>query len=249
MHTPVNIDNCLSFLHCYLQPKTGQEGAVIPKLAVTISRESGCGAHAIAEKLAAELQAASPKEAPPWTVFDQNLMEKVLSEHHLPESISKYMPEDRVTEISDIMDEVFGLRPGSWTLVEQTSETVLRLAELGNVIIIGRAGNIVTARLPHVLHVRLIAPLEDRIANHQHYEGFTRPAAMERISQQDTGRRRYLKKYFGKDVSDPLLYHLVINTSLVPTVSVVQLIACALQHCCLRQDIPKPGMEQTMHPV
>ena len=249
MHTPANVENCLSFLHCYLQPKTGQERPAFPKLAVTISRESGCGAHAIAEKLAAVLQAAAPKETSPWNIFDQNLMERVLAEHHLPESISKYMPEDRVTEISDIMDEVFGLRPGSWTLVEQTSETVLRLAELGNVIIIGRAGNVVTARLPHVLHVRLIAPLEDRIANHQHYEGLTRAAAVERISQQDTGRRRYLKKYFGKDVADPLLYHIVINTSLVTIDAAVQLIACALQRCCLVQAVRKLGTTQTLHPV
>ena len=26
---------------------------------------------------------------------------------------------------------------------------------------------------------------------------------------------RYVKKYFGKDIDDPLLYHLVINTDLV----------------------------------
>src|SRR6185312_15813156 len=40
-----------------------------PKLAITISRQSGSGGHAVGEKLAQYLQAHSPQPALPWMVF------------------------------------------------------------------------------------------------------------------------------------------------------------------------------------
>jgi hypothetical protein len=42
-----------------------------------------------------------------------------------------------------------------------------------------------------------------------------RKTALEFIRTEESGRRRYLKKYFRQDIDDPLLYHLVINTDLL----------------------------------
>ena len=39
-----------------------------------------------------------------------------------------------MTELQDIMDEVFGLHPPAWTVVRQITETILQLAELGGVL-------------------------------------------------------------------------------------------------------------------
>ena len=125
------------------------------------------------------------------------------------------MPEDRVSQINDIIEELFGLRPALWTLVKETSETILQLCELGNAIIVGRGANIITAKLPHVLHIRLVGSIERRIQQMQQFEKLDRKAAARRIRQEDLGRQRYVKKHFEKDVNDPLLYHLVINTDLV----------------------------------
>ena len=214
MSAPVGYDNYLNFINCQLQPP-GKAVARKANAAVTISRQSRCGAHVVAEKLAQYLQSHSPKDAPPWTVFDRNLMEKVLADHHLPEKIARLMPEDRASKLDDIMYELFDMRPDSETLIEQTAETILHLAELGNVILLGRGGNVITARLPGVVHVRLIASLEKRVEHMQQYEELTRKASRERIQREDLGRQRYFKKYFGKDIEDPLLYHLVINTDMV----------------------------------
>ena len=41
-------------------------------------------------------------------------------------------------------------------------------------------------------------------------------AALEFTAKEDHGRKRYLKEHFGKDIDDPLLYHLIINTDQVP---------------------------------
>ncbi len=227
MDTQAGLDRCLTFINCQLQP-AGTPGLPVygaaPKCAITISRQSGCGAHVIAEKLASLLQARTAPEAPPWTVFDRNLVERVLADHHLPERLARFMPEDRVLQIDDIVDELFGVRPPSWELAERIAETILHLAELGNVIILGRGATVVTARLPHVLHVRIVASLESRIQNMERFERLSRSEAAERIQREDLGRERYVKKHFGKDVNDPLMYHLVINTDAVTPDRAVQLI-------------------------
>jgi len=215
MNATFGLDRCLSFINSQLQTSEKHPEPWVshfPRLAITISRQSGCGAHVVAEKLAAHLQARTPKDAPPWTAFDRNLVERVLAEHRLPEHIASYMPEDRITEINDIMDELFGLRPSSWTLVQKTAETILHLAELGNVILVGRGSTIITAKLPHVVHVRLIGSLEQRIQKMREFESLDQNEAARRVHDEDLGRQRYVRKHFEENIDDPLLYHLVINT-------------------------------------
>lgn len=218
MNTDIGVEKCFSFISCQIQPASGAShgaGAAVPKPFVTISRQSGCGAHVAAERLAEYLQARDRDAACPWTVFDRNLVEKVLEHHHLPKQLQKFMPEDRITEFADIMDQLFGLHPASQTLVHKTTETILHLAELGRVILVGRGANVITSKFDTALHVRLIGSLEKRVERIQHFEGLNAKQALAFAREQDRGRARYLKKYFGKDIDDPLLYHLVINTDFV----------------------------------
>lgn len=228
MNTDAGLGRCLAFINCQMQ-SAGRTAAPSPvethPRAVTISRQAGCGALDVAEKLAALLQPGTPTHQPRWTVFDRNLMEKVLEDHHLPSRMAKFLPEDRMTELQDIADELFGLRPASWTMIEQTADTMLKLAEFGNVILIGRGGNIVTARLPHVLHVRLVAPLEQRIAHAREAYEMNEREARAFCLREDEGRHRYIKKYFKAEVTNPLLYHLTINTGMVSFAEAARLIA------------------------
>jgi cytidylate kinase len=231
MNTQPGFDRALTFISCHLQ--AAGRGQIFredeaPRRAVTISRQAGSGAHAVAEKLASLLQAQTPKDAPPWTIFDRNLVGKVLQEHNLPERIAKFMPEDRTTEIADTMEELFGLHPPSWLLVRKVTETILGLAELGNVILIGRGAAVVTANLGHVFHVRLVSALEKRVQRIQELEHLSKKAALAFIRKEDRGRERYLKKYFGADVDDSLLYDLTINTDRISDDQAAKLIAEAV---------------------
>jgi cytidylate kinase len=63
--------------------------------------------------------------------------------------------------------------------------------------------------------VRLIGSVEQRAAHIQAFDKLTKKETQARIKREDRGRRRYVKRYYGKDVADPLHYHLVINTDLV----------------------------------
>lgn len=230
MNLPIGLDHCLSFINAQLQPP--HTGAAYRNgtrhRAITISRQSGSGGHSVAAKLATLLQAQTPPDQRPWTVFDRNLVEKVLEDHHLSGRLARFMPEDRIGEISDTIDELFGLHPPSWTLVRKSADTILRLAELGNVILIGRAANVITRKLAHVFHVRLVGSVEQRVKYMQELERLDHKAALAIVDREDLGRRRYLKKYFDEDIADPLLYHLVINTDLVPHEEAARLIAEAV---------------------
>ena len=214
------LEHCLSFINCQLRDggNSGTQAESGVRHAVTISRQAGCGALAVAQKLAEYLQSRSPKDACPWTVFDRNLMDKVLEDHNLPTRLARLLPEDTISKIDDILAELFDVRPSVETIVRQTTETVLRLAGLGNVILIGRGGNVITAELPHMLHVRLVAPLEKRVEySHREYHKYnlTLDQARKFCLNEDRGRERYLKKYFNTDINDSLLYHMIINTGLV----------------------------------
>jgi len=226
MKTTSNLDRCFSFLNSQFQPPVqprGDETAFIR--CVTISRQSGCGALFFAEQLAACLQARLPRGARPWTVFDRTLVEAVLRDHHLPARLASFMPEDRVGQLHDIIEDLFSLHPPTETLVRRASETILHLAHLGNAIIVGRAANVITARLPGMLHVRLVGSLEHRIARFRQYDHLDRTDALKRIKREDGGRRRYVQEYFRKDVDDPLLYHFVINTDCVPLEAAAKTVA------------------------
>lgn len=224
------LEHCLSFINCQLRDG-GKSGALAQggvRRAVTISRQAGCGALVVAEKLAHYLQENSSKDACSWTVFDRNLMDKVLEDHNLPIRLAKFMPEDRASEIEDILADVFEVHPPAETMLRQTAETLLKLAGLGNVILIGRGGNVITATLPHVFHVRLVASLEKRIAHARQFYSLTGNEAHKFCLSQDRARERYVKKYFNADINDPLLYHMVVNTGLVSYGDAAKLIGDAV---------------------
>lgn len=164
------------------------------------------------QKLAEWLQKRAPKSPCPWTVFHKNLVQKVLEEHDLPARLAQFMPEDRVSGIQDAVEELLGLHPPTWSLLRQTTETILHLAELGNVIIVGRGANVITAHLPQVLHIRLVGSVERRTKRVMEVRRLSEKAAKAYIRKEDAARARYLRRNFGEDVNDPLLYHIVCNT-------------------------------------
>jgi hypothetical protein len=192
--------------------------------AVTISRETGTGGIAFAERLAVHLQAHAPRTGCPWTVFHKNLVERVLADHNLPKRLAQFIVEDKVPAVADAVEELLGMHPPIAHLVRQTAETILRLAELGHVILVGRGANVVTARLGNVFHVRLVGSFENRANRYMEVHHVSREAALVCIEKEDAGRQRYVKRYFGKEIADPLLYHAVVNTDLVTLDEAAQLI-------------------------
>lgn len=195
------------------------------KLAITLSSQTGSGALSIAEALMAHLQVTTPDGGLPWKVFARGLIEKVLEDHRLPARMARFLPEDANSAVDDVLDELFGLHPSSWTIAKKSAATILELAQEGHVILVGWGAHVITRDLPDLFHVRLVGSLEHRIQRIQQREQLNPKEAMAFINRQDRGRERYLKRYFSQQLSEPLLYHLTINTDRFSDKEVVRLIA------------------------
>ena len=196
----------------YLQSQAAfPEKAREPQLAITISREVGAGGRTIAELVGQRLAVAEKTPASTWAVFDANLAKQVLEDHKLPPNLERFMTEDARLPVEAIVEEVLRLHPSGWTLVQHTTKTILRLAGLGHVIVVGRGANVITACLPNVFHVRLVAPLAMRIRHTAEYHQLNETEAAKFVREQDQARRRYVRRYFNAEIDDPTLYDVTLN--------------------------------------
>jgi len=215
--TPMNVTR--SPINAYLDyqlaslKEAGRRKQSLANPFVTISREAGAGGITIGEKLIEFLRKNDRAAAQSWTVFDKNLVAKVIEDHNLPAKFAELMSESVTSDMEEFIEELYDLRPSEEALLHKTSQTIFHLAQLGNSVLVGRGSNVITQKLPHGFHIRLVAPRDKRISHIQNYYNFTRERAVEFIKKEDAGRKKYLKRFFDKDVDDPLLYNLVINTS------------------------------------
>jgi cytidylate kinase len=170
----------------------------------------------------------SEPEGVKWVFFDRNLIEKVLEDHNLPKQISEFMYEGKYKHLNAVVYELLGLKPSEWTLVHKTTDTILQLARMGNVVIVGRGANIITSKLKNTFHVRLIASLEKRVEHIKSLLEMSEKEALSYNKKEDENRKKYLKSHFHADVDDPLLYHMTVNTDLLTHKGAAYLIAEAV---------------------
>lgn len=188
----------------------------LSRLFITISRQPGAGAITIGEKTAEFINNKKEANWPrPWTVFDKNLIKSVLEEHNLPDEFEKYMPEGKISQIQDILDDLFGVHPPAIALVHKTSETILHLAQTGNVILVGRGADIVTREIEGGFHIRLIGSLGNRVQRVMEFSRLDKKEAEKLIAKAEKDRKKYFKEYFSKNAEDPLLYDMLINTDFI----------------------------------
>jgi cytidylate kinase len=229
MWTNIGFERCLAFVNCQVSPDLGRHSHLEVKPAITISRMAGAGGHTVASKLAEYMQSKVPGH-PQWTVFDRQLVEKVLADHNLSKRVSEYMPENHKPMLADMFEELIGLHPSAWTLAHQTADTILKIAQMGNVIVVGRGAAVVTRALPHVFHARLVGSLEKRLDQVKKVYGFDDRAAQEHVRREDKAKRRYLKEHFQEDIDNPLLYDLVLNTDRISHDDTARMIGDAVIH-------------------
>jgi len=184
-----------------------------PKPFITISRESGAGGTKVGEKLIEYFNYNDYYSGCRWALFDKNLIAKVIEDHHLPENFKKFLTEEKYSEVQNTFESLMGVHPGMTKLASKTCNTIINLASLGNVVIIGRGANILTKNLSGGFHVRLIADLEWKIKQIENNLNLNRKDAERFITAEDIKRSEYVKKLFNKNVEDPLIYDVVIKTS------------------------------------
>lgn len=91
-------------------------------------------------------------------------------------------------------------------------QALLAAYEQGNVVIVGRGGQAVLGKLPNAFHVRIEAPMPDRILRIQGQEKVDAETALEMAQRHDRLSDQYLKRLYNVQWDDVTLYHMVVNT-------------------------------------
>jgi cytidylate kinase len=121
------------------------------------------------------------------------------------------------------------------------------------VVIVGRAAQVILAGQRDVLHVRVVASIEQRIPYVMLREGLDQDAARKRIQTKDRDRVRYLQTKYRFHPEDPHLYDLVLNSNIIDLDSIVDLINLALERKASHLSTPTenlgPGTGLTRYPT
>jgi hypothetical protein len=117
--------------------------------------------------------------------------------------------------------------PDEPAFLAATEQTIRRHAASGEGVILGRGGMIVLADHPHVLRVRLTGPLEQRIAQAVGRYGIAAEEARRMERENDGARAAWVQRFYGRDIADPSLYDLVLNSTRFGVEECVELIAAA----------------------
>lgn len=202
---------------------------------ITISRQFGSGGNEIAELICATTgYQLFEKHILAQAAFDVGLSEKEIiefSEDHFktdtlfdrmfgrsrPVASVRYWRETK--DGVRLPDEIELDQGHALLLVQKAIETAYRI---GNMVIVGRGGQMVLKDRTDVLHVRIEAPLEDRLlrvralprlASRTYADSVeARRVAQDLIGANDLASADYLKRVYHVDWSDSSLYHVVINT-------------------------------------
>ena len=181
---------------------------------IVISTQMGAGGPEVGMALAQRLA---------YRYVDQELLQDAVRRYGLAEERLSQLDESKPT-----IFERFDAETRHYLTVLQT--TLLELAELDNAIFMRGGGQWLLRGVPHVLRVRVVAPFELRVR-----QWIKRVAAMtgetpnqraaadfvRRDDAEKSGRMRYL---YEVDISDPMLYELIVNTEHLHYDAVVNLL-------------------------
>jgi cytidylate kinase len=135
-----------------------------------------------------------------------------------------------------VIDELrlFGLCPSpqACQAYRRAVEQIMQeLADQGDVVIQGRAGQIILKDRPDTLHVRIIAPKDLRVERITQKLGITVEQALAQVEASDRYRANYLRRFYQARWDDPALYHLVLNTANLSPVQAGEIICQAVTVC------------------
>jgi len=185
---------------------------------ITISRGSYSRGKEVAEKLA------------------QALGYECLSRDILLEASERFnIPEIRlIRAIHDAPSILQRFTYGKEQYVAYIRAALLRHVQKDNVVYHGLAGHFLLQGIPHVLKVRIIANLEDRVAEEMKRENISADEARRILLKDDEERRKWSLKLYGTDTWDPSLYDLLINIKCIKVDEAVDIIKCAVKGSCFQ---------------
>ncbi len=170
---------------------------------VTISREFGCEALPLAQRLV-EILNERCRPTYPWVAYDREVIDRVAQELHLSREIVQSIDGHRRNEMSEFFDAILNRKVDESLVFRKISQVVRSLATHGHAVLVGRGSYLVTQDLKTGLHVRLVAPRPWRIHRVADVQHLTHAEAEKVVDQFERERERFVQVFF---VQDPLIAH------------------------------------------
>ncbi len=202
----------------YLAGMTGREDGRTVRMSnlpfVTISRQAGIDAHAYADALLKELATQPDKDKyAGWQIFDRALCQQIVDDEKLSRSTDDLLTKEYRTQIEEFIGSFFSHRVPQDEQVKRVAKVMRSLAGVGKVVIIGGGSSQAASELTHGIHVRLIAPQNDRLHWLMDAHSLKEADAKRLLKDMDRSRTQLLHDHFQSDIDDPTCYHCVFNTS------------------------------------
>jgi cytidylate kinase len=185
---------------------------------VTISRGSYSRGKEVAEKLAVALG---------YECISRDILLEASEQFNIPEI-------KLVRAIHDAPSILERFTYGKERYVAYIKASLLKHVQKDNVVYHGLAGHFFLQDVPHVLKVRIIADLEDRVKEEMKRENISEADARYIIKKDDDERRRWSIQIFGMDTWDPKLYDMVLHIKSIRVNDAVNLIQCAVNLPCFK---------------
>jgi cytidylate kinase len=209
----------------FVAPQHGNRGEVASRpvvpagMTIAISREAGARGGTIARRVGKRLG---------WQVYTQELLEFLCANDAARQSVVADVPADAAGWVDAQLDRVrrdrgIDLRAEG----REMPRLILALAARGQVVLVGRGAGYYLPR-DRSLHVRVVAPLEARIAHMADWSRLTREQAAEQVRQRDERRAEFLHSHFSRRSTDLYDFDLVLNSGLLGEETCADVILAAL---------------------
>jgi cytidylate kinase len=195
---------------------------------ITISRQYAAGGSVVARLVA---------EALDWTVIDDAFVDRLSERSGLtPEDVASL--EERVPTFLERLAQSSALsfpeylsstpeameESGELKLARLSRQLVEELGRRDRMVMVGRACAAVLARERDALHIRVVASEAHRIRNAIEFLEIPEADAPGVVEERDRNRADYHREFYHRDWSDPVLYHMVLNTELLGVEGAAKLI-------------------------
>lgn len=110
------------------------------------------------------------------------------------------------------------------TYIPVVRHIIRDLADQGNVLVVGRAGQVILQDRDDTVHIQVVAPFTQRVDTVMAREEISEREARDRVTASDRARNEYMKRYYHTRWDDVSLYDLVINTEKIDTHTAIDII-------------------------
>jgi cytidylate kinase len=180
---------------------------------ITISRGSYSRGKEIAEKVAERLG---------YRLINREALIEASAQFNIPE-----IKLVRAIHDAPSILERFGY--GKEKYVNFIQAALLHQVRRDNIVYHGLAGQFLLEGIFHVLKIRIISDMADRIALEMERENISRDEAERILKNDDEQRRKWSKSLYNIDTTDPSLYDLVLHIKSLTPDDAVEIICCTVE--------------------